>query len=223
MKLTLTTFVTLDGIMQSPGAPNEDSSGGFREGGWLVPFHDGQAGDLVVEQFASADAFLLGRGTYEIFAGHWPRVTDPDDLIARSLNRLPKYVVSTTLHEPTWSGTTVITDDVVNRIRGLKDQPGRDLQVHGSHGLAQTLIRHQLIDEYRLWVYPLVLGRGKRLFGAGTVATTFSRVDTRFTTTGVAVHTYRPSGTPSHGAFDVSSDGSQSSSASAGGPPPRRR
>ena len=177
VKLTLTTFVTLDGIMQSPGAAQEDPSGGFQEGGWLVPFMDEQAGEIVAEQFASAGAFLLGRGTYEIFAGYWPRVTDPDDLIAASLNRLPKYVVSTTLHEPDWSGTTVIRDGVVDRIWDLKAQPGRDLQVHGSHGLAQTLIRHQLIDEYRLWVFPLVLGRGKRLFGEGTVATTLHRVE----------------------------------------------
>jgi len=215
VKLTLTTFVTLDGVMQSPGAPLEDPSGGFQQGGWLVPFMDEQAGEIVAEQFASAEAFLLGRGTYQIFAGYWPRVSDPDDLIAASLNGLPKYVVSTTLHEPDWSGTTVIDHDVIDRIRDLKAQPGRDLQVHGSHGLAQTLIRHQLIDELRLWVFPLVLGGGKRLFGDGTVATTFDRVDTRFTSTGVAVHTFRPSGTPGRGEFDVSSGGSQTSTSSA--------
>jgi len=216
VKLTMTTFVTLDGIMQSPGAPQEDPSGGFDQGGWLVPFMDAQAGEIVAEQFSSAEAFLLGRGTYEIFAGYWPRVSDPDDLIAASLNGLPKYVVSTTLREPDWAGTTVIDHDVLDRIRELKDRPGRDLQVHGSHGLAQTLIGHHLVDEHRLWVFPLVLGRGKRLFGDGTVATTFQRLDTRVTSTGVAVHTFRPSGIPGHGEFDVSSGGSQTSSSAAG-------
>jgi len=216
VKLTLTTFVTLDGIMQSPGAPQEDPSGGFQHGGWLVPFMDERAGEIVAEQFATADAFLLGRGTYEIFAGYWPQVTDPSDVVAASLNRSPKYVVSTTLQEPGWAATTIISDDVVNRIRELRAQPGRDVQVHGSHGLAQTLIRHRLIDEYRIWVFPLVLGHGKRLFGEGTVPTSLHRVDTLFTTTGVAVHTFRPSGLPGHGEFEVASDGSQTSEVTAG-------
>ncbi|RAG85787.1 dihydrofolate reductase [Streptacidiphilus pinicola] len=208
MKLTLTTFVTLDGVMQGPGGPEEDPSGGFRDGGWLVPFADERMGEIVAEQFADADAFLLGRGTYEIFAGFWPKVTDPDDAVAAALNGRPKFVVSTRLTEADWSGTTIIRDDVVARIRELKERPGGDLQVHGSHGLAQTLIRHRLVDEYRLWVYPLVLGHGKRLFGEGAVPTALERVDTRFTTTGVAVHTYRPTGLPSYGAFAVSSEGS---------------
>jgi len=188
----------------------------FQDGGWLVPFMDERAGEIVAEQFASADAFLLGRGTYEIFAGCRPHVTDPDDVVAAALNHRPKHVVSTTLRTPDWAGTTVIGDDVVDRIRQLKAQAGRDLQVHGSHGLAQTLIRHRLVDEYRIWVFPVVLGHGKRLFGDGTVPTTFVQADTRATTTGVLVHTYRPAGLPGHGAFDVSSQGSQTSHVSAG-------
>ena len=220
MELTLTTFVTLDGIMQSPGAPQEDPSGGFTDGGWLVPFMDQEAAEIVTEQFSGADAFLLGRGTYEIFAGYWPFVTDPSDVVAVSLNRCPKYVVSTTLQASEWEGTSIIAADVVDRVRALKDQPGRELQVHGSHGLAQTLIRHGLVDEYRIWVYPVVLGNGKRLFGDGTVPTAFERTETRFTSTGVAVHRYRPSGPPDHGAFTVSSDGAQTSEATTVDPAP---
>jgi len=213
VKLTLTTFVTLDGVMQSPGAPQEDPSGGFRDGGWLVPFMDQDAGEIVAEQFAGADAFLLGRGTYVIFAAYWPQITDPTDPIATRLNGSPKYVVSTTLRAPTWAGTTVIEQDVVERIRQLKVQPGGELQVHGSHGLAQTLIRHDLVDEYRLWVFPLVLGYGKRLFGEGSVPRALERTASRFTSTGVVVHTFRPAGPLGHGAFTVSSDGSQAAEA----------
>ena len=221
MRLTLTTFVTVDGVMQSPGAPQEDPSGGFTDGGWLVPFMDQTAGEIVTEQFATADAFLLGRGTYEIFAGYWPHVTDADDPVATALNSLPKHVVSTTLTEPVWGGTTVIGSDVVASIQRLKDRRGRDLQVHGSHGLAQTLIRHRLVDEYRLWVFPVVLGYGKRLFGDGAVPSTLERIDTRLTSTGVAVHTYRAAGIPRHGAFAVASDGSQTSDVDASDPDDR--
>jgi dihydrofolate reductase len=211
VKLTLTTFVTLDGVMQAPGGPREDPSGGFQDGGWLVPYADQRMGEIVAEQFAGADAFLLGRGTYQIFAGYWPQVTDPDDVVATALNRCPKYVVSTTLQTADWTGTTIIGADVVTRIRQLKQQPGRELQVHGSHALAQTLIQHRLIDEYRLWQYPLILGHGKRLFGEGTIPAALERVDTRFTTTGVAVHTYHPAGLPRHGAFAITTEGSTTS------------
>ena len=211
MKLTLTTFLTLDGVMQGPGGPEEDPSGGFRDGGWLVPFSDERMGEIVTEQFSGAEAFLLGRGTYQIFAGFWPQVTDPGDVVAAALNRCPKYVASSTLRTADWAGTTIIGTDLVARIRQLKEQPGRELQVHGSHGLAQTLIRHRLVDEYRLWLFPVVLGHGKRLFADGAVPTALERVDTTFTTTGVAVHTYRPTGLPQHGAFAISTEGSTTS------------
>jgi dihydrofolate reductase len=189
--------------MQAPGGPQEDTSGGFAHGGWLVPFADEDMGRIVDRQFATADAFLLGRGTYEIFASFWPSVTDPADGVATALNTLPKYVVSTSLTSPSWAGTTIVGDDVVARIRQLKDAPGRDLQVHGSAGLTQTLIRHRLVDEFRLWVFPVVLGTGKRLFADGTVPTGLECVATESTSTGVAVHTYRPTGEPRHGEFSL--------------------
>lgn len=207
MRLTVTTFVTLDGVMQAPGGPQEDPSGGFTEGGWLVPFMDPRAGELVSEQFSTADAFLLGRGTYEIFAGYWPQVSDPDDVVARALNGLPKYVASSTLQAADWAGTTIISGDVVTRVQELRGRPGRDLQVHGSHGLLQTLNRAGLVDEYRVWVFPVVLGTGKRLFEHGTAPTALELAGTEVTSTGVAVHTYRPAGVPRHGEFTVSDDG----------------
>ena len=172
---------------------------------------DARAGELVTEQFATADAFLLGRGTYQIFAGYWPRVTDPGDVVAQALNGCPKYVVSSTLQATDWAGTTIIAGDVVTGIGELKEQPGRDLQVHGSHGLVQTLIRARLVDEYRVWVFPVVLGTGKRLFDHGTVPTTLELVGSELTGTGVAVHTYRPVGLPRHGAFAVSDEGNSTS------------
>lgn len=216
MKLTVTTFVTLDGVMQAPGGPQEDPSGGFTDGGWLVPFMDARAGELVTEQFATADAFLLGRGTYQIFAGYWPQVTDPGDVVARALNGLPRYVVSSTLQTTDWAGTSILSGDVVERIRELKQQPGRDLQVHGSHGLLQTLNRARLVDEYRLWVFPVVLGRGKRLFEEGALPAAMELTGTEITGAGVAVHTYRPAGLPRHGEFAVTDDGTSAPAVAAG-------
>ncbi|GLY77527.1 dihydrofolate reductase family protein [Actinoallomurus iriomotensis] len=201
MKLTVTTFLSLDGVMQGPGGPEEDPSGGFDLGGWLVPFADEDMGRHVVEWFATADALLLGRTTYEIFASHWPRVTDPNDPVAAAINTLPRYVATRTLETAAWEGTTLLKGDVVEQVRELKDRPGRDLQVHGSAGLLQTLVAHDLVDEYRLFVYPVVLGRGKRLFGSGAVPATMRHVATRTTGAGVTVHTYERAGDPAFGSF----------------------
>jgi len=200
-KLTVTTFLTLDGVMQAPGMPDEDRSGGFQYGGWLVPYADADMMRIVAEAFAQADAFLLGRKTYEIFAGYWPRVTDPADPVARALNVLPKHVVSKTLDKVDWHNSTLVQGDVVKEIAALKQKPGRELQVHGSAGLAQTLLENGLIDEYRLWLYPVVLGTGKRLFGAGTVPAALTLASTQTTSTGVVVATYRPAGKPKFGSF----------------------
>lgn len=202
-KLIITTFLSIDGVMQAPGAPHEDQSGGFTHGGWMVPYADEDLGRIVTAWIERASAFLLGRGTYEIFADHWPRVTDPQDVIARTLNSLPKHVASTTLKTAEWHNTTVIREDVVDAVRALKHEGDGELQVHGSPGLAQTLIANDLVDEYRLWVHPVVLGSGKRLFGPGAVPAALKLSGTKATSTGVVVHTYERAGTLRYGAFSV--------------------
>ena len=202
-RLLVTTFLSLDGVMQAPGGPDEDRSGGFDQGGWLVRFADEDMMRLVVEWIARADGFLLGRKTYEIFAAHWPRVTDPDDPVARALNTLPKYVASRTLDKVEWNNSTLLRGDVVEEIRKLKNRPGREIQVHGSGGLAQTLIENDLVDEYRLWFFPVILGHGKRLFGEGAVPATVKLVDTKMTSTGVAIHTYRRAGEMRYGRVEA--------------------
>ena len=201
-KLTMTAFVTLDGVMQAPGGPTEDPSGGFEHGGWVVPYFDGKFGEFMVAVFARAGAFLLGRGTWQIFAGHWPRVTDPMDPIALALNKFPKYVASRTLERADWSGSIIIRD-VPGEVARLKAGPGTgELQVHGSPGLAQTLLQHGLIDELHLLTFPVVLGSGKKLFGAGTVPTAFELAGTQATGTGVVISSYRRTGRPSYGQVD---------------------
>jgi dihydrofolate reductase len=190
-------------VMQAPGAPDEDRSGGFAHGGWMVPYADEDLGRVVTAWTDQARAFLLGRGTYEIFAAHWPRVTDPADVIARALNGLPKYVASTTLKMAEWHNTTVIRGNVVEAVRALKREGTGEVQVHGSPGLAQTLIANDLVDEYRLFIHPVVLGSGKRLFGAGAVPAALRLSDTKTTSTGVVVHTYDRAGPLRYGAFSV--------------------
>lgn len=203
MKLTMTTFLSLDGVMQAPGGPDEDPSGGFDHGGWLVPYADEDMGRFVDEWFAAADSFLLGRKTYEIFAAHWPHMTDDDDddPVANKLNRLPKYVASKTLDKMEWNNSTLLEGDVADEVANLKRQPGNELQVHGSGDLAQTLMEHNLIDEYRLWQYPVVLGSGHRLFREGNAPAALSLVDTKTTSTGVTSHVYQPAGAVQYGSF----------------------
>jgi dihydrofolate reductase len=201
MKLTMTMFLSLDGVVQGPGAPDEDCSGGFDQGGWLVPYADEDMMKFVAQWFAAADAFLLGRKTFEIFAAYWPHVTDSNDPVAGKLNNRPKYVASKTLERVDWNGSTLIKRDIAEEVAKLKAKSGNELQVHGSATLVQTLMRHNLIDEYRLWVYPVVLGRGKRLFIEGSGPSALKLVATKTTNTGVLVNTYLPAGTPKYGSF----------------------
>jgi dihydrofolate reductase len=201
-RLTMLAFVTLDGIMQAPGGPREARSGGFLHGGWVVPLFDEDLGRFIDEVFARAGGFLLGRGTYEIFAGHWPHVTDPQDRVAAALNRLPKYVATRTLTGLGWKGSTIVRD-VPAEVERLKRQDGAELQVHGSVGLAQTLLEYELLDELHLVQFPVVLGGGKRLFGSGTVPTAFRVAASRTTSRGVLVSTLRPAGRPAHGTAEL--------------------
>jgi dihydrofolate reductase len=203
MRLTLTTFISLDGVVQAPGGPDEDRDGGFELGGWTVPYWSDELGAAVGAWFGEADAFLLGRRTYEIFAAAWPTVTDVDDPVAGPLNALPKYVASRTLDEVSWNGSELLRGDVAQAVAELKRKPGRELQVHGSGGLAQTLIEHGLVDEYRLLTYPVVLGKGKRLFGASAHPAALRRLEHRDTSTGVSIDVYEAAGEPEVGSFEI--------------------
>lgn len=199
-KLTITTFLTLDGVMQAPGGPPEDTSGGFQYGGWLVPYFDADMGHFMTAVFDRVDAFLLGRGTYQIFANHWPKVTDPNDAIAAHLNALPKHVVSKSLERVDWHNSSLVRD-IVADVAALKAKYGRELQVHGSAGLAQTLIEHDLLDEYNVLTFPVVLGTGKRLFGAGAVPAALQLKQSQVTSSGVVISTYARAGKPKVGSF----------------------
>lgn len=201
MKLTVQTFLTLDGVMQAPGGPEEDPSDGFSLGGWQAPFADPAIGAYVTELNSHASAFLLGRRTFEIFRGYWPDQTDPENAIATAINSLPKYVVSTSLSsdEATWRGeypntAHVVSGDVVAGVQALKEQPGDELQIWGSGKLLETLLRHGLIDRFRLMTFPLVLGSGRRLFNDGSAPTTMRAVDLTATEAGIVIGTYEPSG-----------------------------
>jgi len=201
MRLTLHTFLTLDGVMQAPGGPDEDPDGHFGHGGWSFPYGDEDFGVAMTGWFEHADAFLLGRKTYQIFAGHWPRVTDPGDAIATKLNTLPKYVASTTLDAAGWQNSSLLGGDVAAEVAKLKERPGRELQVHGSGQLAQTLIDHDLVDEYRLLYFPVHLGSGKKLFRDGARAAALRLRSATTTSTGVIIAAYEPDGSARYGSY----------------------
>ena len=198
-KLAVGTFLTLDGVMQAPGGPGEDPSGGFMHEGWSVNYWDDRMGQIMGEFMGKPYDLLLGRKTYEIFAAHWPKVTD--DPGADSLNSAKKYVASRTLQTVDWNNSTLIKGDVGEQVAALKDQPGVEIQVHGSGNLIQTLMKNDLIDEYRLWVFPVLLGGGKRLFADGTIPAGLKLIDTQTSSTGVVIATYERAGEVKYGSF----------------------
>ncbi len=203
MKLTVHTFLSLDGVMQGPGGPDEDRSGGFDRGGWVVPFVDEDFGGIVDDWFSRTDEILLGRTTYEMMYAFWSTVTDPDDVVSTVLNGRPKHIVSSTLRDAAWQNSTVISGDVADAVRQLKQRPGGELQVHGSCGLVQTLHDAGLVDEYRLIVFPVVIGTGKRLFTDGSVPGSFTLVDSRTTGRGAVAMALQPAGSLGTGDIDV--------------------
>jgi dihydrofolate reductase len=199
MQLTSTIFLSVDGVYQGPGGPTEDPSGGFDRGGWLTPHFDEDTGAFITEVFDQADAFLLGRRTFDIFFSFWPKVTDANDPVASRLNSLPKYVASTSLKDPTWTNTTVIDGDVADAVRGLKDQPGRELQVHGSGQLVRYLLANDLVDRLNLLTFPVIVGAGRRLFPESGLDTGLALESSRTTGSGITIAVYRPTGRPEYG------------------------
>ena len=195
--LAVNTFVSLDGVMQAPGGPHEDPTGGFSNGGWAVNYFD----EEMMGRISGADPYelMLGRGTYEIFAAHWPYDEGP---IADHLNSTRKHVASTTLDRVEWNNSTLIDGDVAEYVAALKGADGPEIQVHGSPGLIQTLLEHDLIDEFRLWIFPVALGNGKRLFGDGTVPVALKLVESSVSKTGVTINTYARAGEIEIGEMD---------------------
>ena len=198
-KLVVNTFVTLDGVMQAPGGPEEDTTGGFEHGGWSAGYWDEAMGQWMGEFMGKPFDLLLGRKTYEIFAGHWPRVKD--DPAADALNAAKKLVASRTLDSVEWANSTLLEGDVADAVARLKSDDGPEIQVHGSSDLIQTLLEHELVDVLRVWTFPVVLGNGKRLFGDGTRTAGLELLDSKTSTTGVVFSTYKPAGEPKYGTF----------------------
>lgn len=198
--LVVPAFLTLDGVMQAPGGPQEDPTGGFAQGGWSVNYWDDAMGAAMGENFARPFELLLGRKTYEIFAAHWPYVGD-DDPTARVLNSTRKYVASRTLDRVEWNNSTLVEGDVREGVAALKAEEGPEIVTQGSSDLVQTLLEHDLVDEFRLWTFPVVVGPGKRLFGSGTLPGGLQLVHTKTSSTGVVMATYRRAGDIPLGSF----------------------
>jgi dihydrofolate reductase len=197
-ELIVNTFLTLDGVMQAPGGPEEDPSGGFEHGGWSFGYWDEQMQSVMGESMSKPFDLVLGRRTYEIFAAHWPHIDDPG---AEPLNQATKHVASTTLTQLEWENSKLIEGEVPDGVRALKQQDGPELQVHGSANLIQTLLEHGLIDEFRVWTFPLVLGKGKRLFDGGTVPAGLELASSQVSSTGVTMATYRTGAEIKSGSF----------------------
>jgi len=197
--LIVQTFLTLDGVMQAPGGPEEDDSGGFTYGGWSVNYWDEQMGEVMGEATSKPFAMVLGRRTYDLMAAHWPHASEEEG--APVFNEATKYVVSRSQPTLEWSNSVLIEGDAAEGLAALKANDGPELQVHGSGNLIQTLLRSDLVDEFRLWVFPLVIGSGKRLFGEGTIPAGLELVDSQTSTTGVVMGTYRSAGEIVTGSF----------------------
>ena len=197
--LAVQTFLTLDGVMQAPGGPGEDDSGGFRYGGWSVKYWDHAMGEAMDEAMSTPFDLVLGRKTYDIFAAHWPRASEEDG--AKPLNDATKHVASRGRPSLEWANSVLLEGDVPAAVAVLKSEDGPRLQVHGSGELVQTLLRHGLVDAFRLWVFPLVIGSGKRLFADGTIPAGLRLVDHTVSTTGVVMGTYEPAGEVETGSF----------------------
>ena len=199
-KLVVLTFVTLDGVMQSPGGPEEDPSGGFTHGGWSAGYWDDFLGNVMTEQMKEPFDLLLGRKTYQVFAAFWPKA-GAEQPGGKELNSARKFVVSTTLKNPEWANSFLISHDVVQEIRKLKEQTGPELQVHGSSNLIQTLLKNDLVDEFRLKIFPITLGTGKGLFAGGTIPAGFRLIDSKASPMGVIVANYERAGGVKTGSF----------------------
>jgi dihydrofolate reductase len=207
-KLAVSTFVTLDGVMQAPGGPEEDTSGGFTHGGWSVNYWDEKMGKIMDEASTNVPFdLLLGRKTYEIFAAHWPHA---DDAMAERLNGARKFVASRTLKSLDWQNSTLLEGDVAQAVAALKEQEGPEIQVHGSGNLIQTLLKHDLVDEFRVWIFPVVVGKGKRLFAEGAMPGGLKLTETQTSTTGVVISYYERAGEIPYGTFEIDVQGETS-------------
>ncbi len=202
-RLVVNMFTTLDGVVQSPGMPEEDRDGGFKHGGWQVPYFDDESGEVMGEAMASFDALLLGRKTYEIFASYWPHAPADDPFAAR-LNDAPKYVASRNLDTVEWNNSTLLRGDIADEVTRLKGQYD-EIHTSGSGNLVQSLMRQGLVDRYLLWVYPVLLGVGKRLFADGTSPTALQLTDSRTFRNGAVLLAYEPTGKPEYGSTALDS------------------
>ncbi len=202
-RIVVASFTSLDGVMQAPGGPQEDPTGGFKLGGWTASYFDETLGASIGEIFSRPFDLLLGRKTYDIFAAHWPYVTDPTDPIAGTFNRITKYVASCSNPKLSWQNSRLLDGDVVAALKMLKSEDGPDLLVQGSSILLQTLWKNELVDEFSLLIFPVLLGKGKRLFGDETVPTGLKLVQSQSYPTGVIVTRYKPDGAVKTGDFQL--------------------
>ncbi|MFE5191900.1 dihydrofolate reductase family protein [Streptomyces sp. NPDC056628] len=199
-KIIVCTFLTLDGVMQAPGGPDEDTQSGFEHGGWQKPVDDDEVGTAIAGWYEDFDGMLLGRKTYEIFASYWPNA-DPGNPFTDRMNRMDKYVASRTLTSVDWQNSRLLQGDVVDAVRELKASDGGDIAVVGSGDLAQTLMRHGLVDEYRLTIHPVIIGTGKRLFADGAIPTALEPVSVTTSKGGTVVGVYRTNGQPTYDSY----------------------